>query len=305
MTDRLRVVSASKAFGDREALRGVNLALGANELLALVGPNGAGKTTLIRAICGRTRLDAGEILMDGRPQSRRRDPQAIGLVPQDLAVYPDLTVQQNLEVFGRVHQVSRADLGERVEGALEWTRLADRRRSLVGTLSGGMKRRLNLACGCLHEPRTLLLDEPTVAVDPQSRERIFEMLAELRQSGTSILLTTHQLDEVERRCDRVAVIDHGRIIAEGTFDALVASTIGDEFTVEIRLHEDTDVLPNGFTRSADDRLMLTRRLERGLEQLGPALHELEAEHCRVERCRVEGPTLHRVFLHLTGRDLRE
>ncbi len=305
MTDRLRIVSATKSFGERQAMRGIDLALHVNELLALVGPNGAGKTTLIRAICGRTHLDSGEILVDGQALSCRRDPRAIGLVPQDLAIYPDLTVQQNLEVFGRVHQIPRVDLGDRVASALQWTRLGERRHSLVRTLSGGMKRRLNLACGCLHQPHTLLLDEPTVAVDPQSRERIFEMLDELRQEGTSILLTTHQLDEVERRCDRIAVIDHGQIIAVGTFEQLVAATIGTEFSVEITLLEDTARLPAGFERSPEDPLTVKRLLPGGLGELGTVLQQLEAVGGRVERCGVEGPTLHRVFLHLTGRDLAE
>ena len=187
----LSIRKAEKSYGTTLALRGVTLDLFPGELLGFLGPNGAGKTTLIRCLAGRSTLDAGTL------RFARGIDQAggLGVVPQTIAIYGDLTAEQNLYAFGRLHAVPRRDLKNRVNEALGWSNLSDRRHHLVKTFSGGMQRRLNIACSVLHRPQILLLDEPTVGVDPQSRERIYEMLSELRNRGTAILLTTHQLDE--------------------------------------------------------------------------------------------------------------
>ena len=203
------------------ALDGATLTLGEGELLALLGPNGAGKTTLIRAIAGRVTLDGGDIRLFDRPVSGRRTPPDLGIVPQELAIYPLLTARENLEAFGRLQGLSRRDLGDRVKWALKVAALDDRTSEPIKTFSGGMKRRLNIACGVLHRPRVVLLDEPTVGVDPQSRERIYDMLTELTGDGVSLLLTTHHLEEAEARCSRTVIIDHGRVIASGTLPELV------------------------------------------------------------------------------------
>ncbi|MBI1799002.1 MAG: ABC transporter ATP-binding protein, partial [Candidatus Eisenbacteria bacterium] len=203
----LAVRDAAKSFGKVRALEGASLQLFEGERLALLGPNGAGKTTLLRAITGRVRLDRGSIDMSGHALEAEERRRAIGVVPQEVAIYPLLTARENLEVFGRLQGVLPADLKERTAWALEWTGLADRAKRPVGQFSGGMKRRLNIACGVLHRPRIVLLDEPTVGVDPQSRERIYEMLDELRREGGTMLLTTHQLEEAEARCDRIAILD--------------------------------------------------------------------------------------------------
>jgi ABC-2 type transport system ATP-binding protein len=191
-----------KTYRRREALRGISLQLYPGELLGFFGPNGAGKTTMIRCICGLLRPDSGRIVIRIPPEFAGERSQRPGLVPQNLAVYPDLTVQQNLEVFGRLEGVARGQLRSRIDEVLEWAALLDRRKSLAKTLSGGMQRRLNIACSVLQKPAILLLDEPTVGVDPQSRERIYAMMEELTREGTAVLLTTHQLEEVEARCDR-------------------------------------------------------------------------------------------------------
>jgi ABC-2 type transport system ATP-binding protein len=226
MASALEVTGASKTFGDVKALDGASLAVETGELLGLLGPNGAGKTTLIKAVAGRLSLDAGAIRLFGR-ELTRRDPRAeLGVVPQELAVYPLLTARENLEAFGALYGVSRSDLAGRVAWALEWADLADRADEPVKRYSGGMKRRLNIACGLVHAPSLVLLDEPTVGVDPQSRDRIYEMLASLRAAGTSIVLTTHHLEEAERRCERIVIIDHGRIVAAGALDALIRQTGG-------------------------------------------------------------------------------
>ena len=222
----LRVDAAQKKYGSVQALAGASLEVQPGKLIGLLGPNGAGKTTLIRAIAGRVVLDSGTIELFGRKLTPK-DPRAeIGVVPQELAVYDKLTARENLEVFGNLYGVSGQMLRERVDRALEWSDLKDRAGEMVKKFSGGMKRRLNIACSLLHAPTLVLLDEPTVGVDPQSRERIYEMLAALRSTGVSVVLTTHHLEEAEQRCERIVIIDKGRIVASGTLAELVRSTLG-------------------------------------------------------------------------------
>ena len=224
----LEIDGLARRYGEQDALRGVSLALHAGECLGLLGPNGAGKTTLVRAIAGRVRPDAGTITLLGRTlqPGARAGRESLGVVPQEIALYPLLTAAENLEVFGALQGVHGPALAERVEWGLVFSGLESRRDDRVEAFSGGMKRRLNIACSVLHRPEVLLLDEPTVGVDPQSRARIWHMLDELRAAGTSIVLTTHQLDEAETQCDRIVIIDHGQIIAQGTLAELVAA-IGD------------------------------------------------------------------------------
>src|SRR6187431_747271 len=231
----LTVANASKRYGAVQALAGASFSLRKGELLALLGPNGAGKTTLIRAIAGRVRLDGGEIRVFDQPVVAGRTPRDLGIVPQELAIYPLLTARENLESFGRLYGLSGAELAKQVDWALERTGLSDRAREPVKQFSGGMRRRLNIACGILHHPRIVLLDEPTVGVDPQSRDRIYDMLAGLAESGVSLLLTTHHLEEAEARCARTVILDHGKVIASGTMSELVEQTVGRYRLVTLRL----------------------------------------------------------------------
>ncbi|MFN0055877.1 MAG: ABC transporter ATP-binding protein [Planctomycetales bacterium] len=300
----LEVRNARKAFGQLTALDGAAFQLHAGELLALLGPNGAGKTTLIRAICGRTRLDQGTIVLQGLPLQPDDDRSALGFVPQDIALYGDLTPRENLEIFGRLHGVRGGLLHERVALALEWTGLADRDREQVQHFSGGMKRRLNVACAVLHRPQVILLDEPTVGVDPQSRERIFDMLAELRSDGASILLTTHQLDEAESRCDRIVVFDRGRVVASGTLSELIAATVGTGARAILRLECHSPAAPDEFQPTTDPQVV-TCPLADPAADVPRLFAQLQAAGCRVADFDIERPSLHAVFLHLTGRELRE
>jgi ABC-2 type transport system ATP-binding protein len=293
-----------KSFGKTPALQGASLDLERGELLALLGPNGAGKTTLIRAITGRVRLDQGSIQLFGRDVAPAQPRDDLGVVPQEIALYPLLTARENLEVFGRLHGVPPARLRERVEWALSWTGLAERAREPVKQFSGGMKRRLNIACGVLHEPQVVLLDEPTVGVDPQSRERIYEMLERLRKAGASLLLTTHQLEEAESRCDRIAILDRGRLVTIGRLAQLVARTVGADRTVVLLVDHAPAKPPEGFEPLADPRQLAARVQDVGAE-LPLLIERTRRAGLRVEDVEVRRHELHDVFLHLTGKELRE
>jgi ABC-2 type transport system ATP-binding protein len=234
----------------------------------------------------------------------------LGIVPQDLALYPLLTARENLRVFGELHGVRGRPLQERIEWALEWTALGDRAHEPIRNFSGGMKRRLNLACGVLQRPTVILLDEPTVGVDPQSRERIWNMLNELREGGAAFVLTTHQLDEAEKLSDRIVIIDHGRVIESGTLDEIIARTLGGGREIELILSrpieaERTAALADLMQRGNGASQTLSAHVTDLAGELPPLLERVRAAGVQVEDMRVARPDLHRVFLHLTGRELRE
>ena len=304
----LTVTNAVKRYGAVQALNGASFELRKGELLALLGPNGAGKTTLIRAIAGRVRLDGGEIRVFDRPVVAGRTPKELGIVPQEIAVYPLLTARENLDAFGRLQGLSGAGLTRQVDWALERTGLADRSREPVRQFSGGMRRRLNIACGILHHPRIVLLDEPTVGVDPQSRDRIYGMLGELARDGVSLILTTHHLEEAEARCSRTVIIDHGKVIESGTLPELVERTVGRHRLVTLRLAAPlasmhTAALP--FEVDEDDARVLRARLTDVAGELPPLLLRIREAGGAVDDVEVRGPSLQAVFIHLTGRELRE
>jgi len=294
----LEIDGAVRRFSDTQALAGVSMRIAQGERVALLGPNGAGKTTLIRAIAGLARLDAGTIRIGGVPADRSTR-NRLGLVPQDLAVHGLLTAEENLRLVGRLHGVSGAALRDRVAEALAWTGLAPRKDDLTRTFSGGMKRRLNIACGVLHEPDLLLLDEPTVGVDPQSRERIRDMLAGLHERGMAILLTTHMMDEAADHIDRVIIIDHGAVIADGALDALIAEHFGHRR--RMRVTPAAEALPPGWSSTSD---AMWRDLD-DVSVIAAAITELDQVGVIVQGLEVEAPTLQDLFIHLTGRELRE
>jgi ABC-2 type transport system ATP-binding protein len=305
MTSALHVTQAYKRFGTTQALEGAEVTLERGQLLLLLGPNGAGKTTLIRAVAGRVRLDRGEIELQGQKlNGANAVRRSLGIVPQEIALYPLLTARENLEVFGRFYGLAGPALAERVQWALDWTGLADRDREPIRSYSGGMKRRLNIACGVLHSPEVVLLDEPTVGVDPQSRERIWEMLDRLKQAGASLVLTTHQLDEAQIRGDRIVIIDHGKTIAAGTFAELVERTVGTSRQVTLTLDRPLPKPLDGLAADPSDKTVRIQATDVAAE-LPPLLERIRAAGCLVEDVAVQSPTLQLVFLHLTGRELRE
>ncbi len=304
----LTVADARKSFGAVRALDGASFELRPGELLALLGPNGAGKTTLIRAIAGRTRLDGGEIRVFDTVVRAGHTPAQLGIVPQELAVYPLMTARENLESFGRLQGLSGAALRTQIDWALEQTGLADRAREPVTRFSGGMKRRLNIACGILHRPRIILLDEPTVGVDPQSRDRIYDMLGALVAGGASLLLTTHHLEEAEARCSRTVIVDHGRAIAAGTLPELVERTVGRHRLVTLRLDAPLGaaaIAAGHVEVDAADPRLLRARMADVAAGLPPLLEQIRQAGRSIDDVDVRGPSLQAVFIHLTGRDLRE
>jgi ABC-2 type transport system ATP-binding protein len=287
----LQIENVVKTFASRRALDGVSLELRPSEVLGLLGPNGAGKSTLVRTIMGRVRPESGSVSIFGKaaPAGDTAARAEVGVVPQEIALYPNLSSRENLTVFGRYLGLDDAALNAAITRSLDWAALTDRVNEPVKTLSGGMKRRLNMAVGVLHRPRVLLLDEPTVGVDPQSRERIYQMIEALRADGVSLIYTTHYMEEAERLCDRIAVIDDGRVIATGTKDELVRDTIGSKREVIVEFADGTRV-----THLIDDAADMLR-----------VMRESETAVSPVRDLTMKSPSLEKVFLHLTGKGLRE
>jgi ABC-2 type transport system ATP-binding protein len=218
----LEIRDLRKSFGDFVAVDDVSLRVRRGELVGLLGPNGAGKTTIVSMIAGLLTPNGGHVLIDGQPLAGDTDSKKgrIGLVPQDLALYDELSARENLRFFGSLYGLTRKSLDEGMASALGFVGLTERDRDLVRTFSGGMKRRLNLAAGLLHDPDILLLDEPTAGVDPQSRHAIFDNLEELKRRGKALLYTTHYTEEAERLADQIVVIDRGRVVAHDTVSGM-------------------------------------------------------------------------------------
>jgi ABC-2 type transport system ATP-binding protein len=276
--------------------------------VALVGPNGAGKTTLLRAIAGRLRLDAGEIRLAGAAPDRPAARRQTGVVPQAVALYPQLGVRANLEIFGRLAGVRGSALAEAVRGALSWTALAERQNDAVRKLSGGMQRRVNIAAGTLHSPGLLLLDEPTVGLDPGARAQVHEALHRLRSARMAMLLTTHDLQEAELLSDRVAIMKDGRIIRTGTVRELVGEVFGKRRELSLRLLTDPSAAAQralaeaGLFPTATERVWVGPTAE-DLAQLANLRASLTAAGVPIDSLQVREAGLHGVFLRLTGEEL--
>ena len=309
----LEVRDVRKRFGELIAVDGVSFALRKGESVGLLGPNGAGKTTTVSMICGLIRPDSGEILIDGRPLVGDTDPakRKIGLVTQDIALYDELTARDNLTFFGSLYDLDAATLSARMEAALALVELTERAGDRVKNYSGGMKRRLNLAAALLHDPELVILDEPTVGVDPQSRNAIFENLESLKAAGKSILYTTHYMEEAERLCDRIVIIDHGRVAADddlrGLFRRLPAANrlrIELESTCDDGLLEALRGVP-GVATVVVEAGVLTVGVADMTATPGRLLARLHESGHTVGHLAGERPDLEAVFLSLTGRSLRD
>jgi ABC-2 type transport system ATP-binding protein len=301
----LTVVNARHAYGARTVLRGVDLTLRRGEIYALLGPNGAGKTTLIRAVCGRLKPDEGEVRLGGRdPFHDRAARGLLGLVPQTVALYGHLTVAENLEVFGRLSGVKGSALKAASSRAMAVTHVADRARTLVKQLSGGLQRRVNIAAAILHHPSLLVLDEPTVGVDLPAREAVGEVLRTLRSEGVAIVMITHDLDQAGELADRVGFLRDGVMALEGEPERLITEAFGEQMEVQVDLFGASDASqelrltaeglvkgrsPGSWTCLSSDGYGLAARLDRRLKQAGLAAREV----------RVRRPSLQSLFSLVT------
>ena len=301
-----------RRFGERVAVDDVSFHVAHGEAYGLLGPNGAGKTTTIRLVCGLLTPDGGDVRVAGMPvtASATRAKGRIGYVPQDVSLYPDLTARENLTFFGRLYRMSGPDLRRRVDEVLELVDLVERADDRVESFSGGMRRRLNIGASLLHRPELLVLDEPTVGVDPQSRHAIMESIRTLGASGMAVLYTTHYMEEAERLCDRVGIIDHGRLVAEGTRRELV-SRIGEKDRILLSANgslrsladacHDMDGIDQVDVRDSTVELLATE----GRRRLPGVLGAAARAGASVRSVEVVEPDLEAVFLHLTGTALRE
>jgi ABC-2 type transport system ATP-binding protein len=334
--DIVTVTELVKRFGDNAAVDGVSFSISEGEIFGLLGPNGAGKTTTISTISCLIEPTAGDIVVDGA--SVNTDPaavkRALGIVPQDIALYPTLTAAENLRFWGRMYGLSGSLLEERLEEALVTAGLVDRAKERIEKYSGGMKRRVNIAAGIMHHPRLLLMDEPTVGIDPQSRNHILETVKELNRRGMTVLYTSHYMEEVELLCDRVGIMDHGKLIASGTIDEL-KRLVGDDNVISVRVSElpagaleALRALPEVGSVSSSSGAAAQEASEDGAAGEGAdaapdtgatievlsrdsgaviasvvtALASLGAKVLAIE---VREPNLESVFLHLTGKSLRD
>jgi ABC-2 type transport system ATP-binding protein len=301
-----------KSFGARSAVNGVGFGIAPGETYGLLGPNGAGKTTTISMVCGLLSRDRGSVTVAGRPLDTTSTDvkSAIGYVPQELAIYPDLTARENLRFFARLYEVPKHDLARRADEVLAVTGLSDRADERTDGFSGGMKRRLNIGIALLHRPRLLVLDEPTVGVDPQSRNAILASVEELSAEGMAVLYTTHYMEEAERLCDRVGIIDEGEIKAEGTRRELVG-ILGERDRVGLQASGDlaraagelaaVEAVEGATAREGGLDLIVAGASQR----LPLILSTAAAAGAEVTGVEVVEPDLEAVFLKLTGKALRD
>jgi len=295
----IEVRELRKTFGATPAVAGVSFDIRDGETFGLLGPNGAGKSTTIGMLIGAIKPDAGSVVMGGTSEpSQAAARMAIGVAPQALSLYEELSAFENLRFFARLYRLSGATLKERIDWALDFAGLADRQKHRVKTFSGGMKRRLNLAVALVHNPQVIFLDEPTAGVDPQSRSHIFERIEQLRAEGRTVVYTTHYMEEAQRLCDRVAIMDRGKILDLDTVAALV-DRYGGRSVVKAELRHppaDESILPSPL-----DGLSLRFESERPLEEIA----RLSSAGVAFQTLEVTRPDLETVFLTLTGRSLRD
>jgi ABC-2 type transport system ATP-binding protein len=312
MTSSIRVQDLKKSFGAVKAVDGISFEVEMGEIFSLLGPNGAGKSTTISMISTLIRPDAGTIIVMGADTAR--DPQAVrralGVVPQEIAIYPDLSARENLAFWGKMYGLRGAALEKRVREVLEITGLTDRQKGAVEKFSGGMKRRLNIGIALLHSPSVVIMDEPTVGIDPQSRRSILDGVLELNRAGSTILYTTHYMEEAQELSTHIGIMDHGKLIACGTYEELIR-IVGELHRIDLTVNtEPAQVVPvweklDGVKKvSAEDHAITVLAADSNL--VLPGLFDSAAKNSwRINSVNIQEPTLETVFLHLTGRALRD
>ena len=302
----IKADNLSKRFGDTVAVDDVSFEVTKGETFGLLGPNGAGKTTTINILCGLIRPDQGSVSLDGKTDPTLPSVRlSLGVVPQTLALYEELSAQENLRFFGRIYGLRGRKLKERISSCLEIAGLSQRSKERVSKYSGGMKRRLNMVSSLLHDPPLLLLDEPTVGVDPQSRNLIFENIEAMRKQGRTIIYTTHYMEEAQRLCDRIAILDHGKILDMDTVENLIIKHGGPSH-IEAEFEEklsDSDKLKS-FIEDKDVQFEDTK-VRFKTNQPMESLAKLNRSGLRFQSLKVQTANLEDVFLNLTGRRLRD
>jgi ABC-2 type transport system ATP-binding protein len=302
----IKADNLKKRYGDIVALDDVSFEVKKGETFGLLGPNGAGKTTTIQVLCGLLKPDGGTVELDGK-----RDPGLIevrlslGVVPQALAIYEELSAEENLRFFGRIYGLSGRQLKERIRSCLDIAGLRKRSKERVSKYSGGMKRRLNMVCSFLHEPPLLLLDEPTVGVDPQSRNLIFDTIEGMKKQGRTIIYTTHYMEEAQRLCDRVAILDHGRILDMDSVENLIVKHGGPSH-IEAEFEEKISDLDKIKSFIEDKNVQFEEtKIRFATSQPMESLAMLNRSGLRFNSLKVQTANLEDVFLNLTGRRLRD
>jgi len=301
----IKVENLKKRFGNIVALDDVSFEVKKGETFGLLGPNGAGKTTAINILCGLAKPDQGIVSLDGKTDPTVPEVRlSLGVVPQTVALYEELSAQENLRFFGRIYGLSGRKLKERISNCLEIAGLSQRSKERISKYSGGMKRRLNMVCSLLHEPPLLLLDEPTVGVDPQSRNLIFDTIESWKKQGRTIIYTTHYMEEAERLCDRVAILDHGKILDIDSVENLI-DRHGGPSHIEAEFEEKLDI--EKIKPFVDDRdIQIKENVIRfKTSQPMESLAKLNRSGFRFRTLKVQTANLEDVFLNLTGRRLRD
>ena len=308
----LEVKNLIKRYGNTLAVDNISFGIKEGEIFGLLGPNGAGKTTAINTIIGIIKADKGEISIFGKDMKKHGSEikRHIGIVPQDIAIYPDLTAYENVEFFGRLYDLKGSLLKNRVEEVLEFTGLLEKRKQQARKFSGGMKRRLNIACALVHSPRLIIMDEPTVGIDPLSRKHIIESVKKMRDEGSTIIYTSHYMEEVEALCTDIAIMDHGKIIARGSKEELKAFVAVEDKTV---------IALDGLNYTIVDRIknmdnvidccvegnVITIISRKGTNNLNNIIQSIIDSGSQIISLTSEKPDLETVFLTLTGRTLRD
>ncbi|QAY65292.1 ABC transporter ATP-binding protein [Paenibacillus protaetiae] len=308
----LELRGLTKKFGDFIAVDHLSLRVGEGEIFGLLGANGAGKSTTIHMVCSLLQPSSGEIQILGRDikSQSRFAKQSLGIVPQDLAIYEDMTAYENVSFFAGLYGLRGAKLRERTEEALDFVGLSDKAKNYPKNFSGGMKRRLNIACAIAHKPKLIIMDEPTVGIDPQSRNYILSSVRKLNESGCTIIYTSHYMEEVEEICSRIAIMDHGKVIAEGTKEQLKAIiTEMKEIVIELKNARGNEAerlhgLP-GVTKALQEENVIHAYSDLSVDNLNLILKALMGEGAEIRTVEEREPNLEAVFLTLTGRNLRD
>ncbi|HFJ9275044.1 ABC transporter ATP-binding protein [Bacillus cereus] len=303
----------TKSFGKKKIIKNVSFEVKKGETFGLLGPNGAGKSTTISMICGLISYDSGDIKVGGKSVKEYllEAKKKIGIVPQDIALYPTLSAKENLVFWGKMYGLNGKVAKERAEEVLAYVGLQDRGKDKIETFSGGMKRRINIGAALMHEPELLIMDEPTVGIDPQSRNHILETVKKLNEKGMTVIYTSHYMEEVEYLCERIAIVDHGKVIALGTKREL-CNRLADGFIVRLQLNRySTELLQKLKALSVVERIIFDEdnsTIDIGLnggESIGTVVSVVVENNAQILKLEVQEPNLEALFLQLTGRSLRD